>query len=172
MKLSQCLDRLEWVIRWAVIGLLAIMVGAIGSQVVARYVFNQALYWTEELGRHLMIWMVFLASVLCMRRGYHLSITLLAQRLRPRAGALLRLAVAVVMAVFLFLMVVYGWSLAQRTMVQRSSALHYPMGYVYAALPVSGLLMLVVNLELLVASGLAAFGKQSAAQADSTSARE
>jgi hypothetical protein len=91
-----------------VIALLAVMVAAIGSQVVARYVFNQALYWTEELGRHLMIWMVFLAAVLCLRKGYHLSITLLAQRLRPRSRALLQLAAAVVMGVFFLLMVVYG----------------------------------------------------------------
>ena len=158
MKLSRCLDAMEWTIRWAVILLLAVMVAAIGSQVVARYAFNQALYWTEELGRHLMIWMVFLASVLCLRKGFHLSITLLAQRLSPRSKALLQLGVAVVMAVFLFLMVTYGWTLAQKTMVQRSSALHYPMGYVYAALPVSGLLMLIVNLELLVKAAREAFG--------------
>lgn len=165
MKLSRCLDVMEGTIRWVVVALLAVMVAAIGSQVVARYAFNQALYWTEELGRHLMIWMVFLASVLCLRKGFHLSITLLGQRLKPRSGALLQLAVAAVLAVFLYLMVVYGWTLAQKTMVQRSSALHYPMGYVYAALPVSGLLMFVVNLELLVKAALDAFGKGRGPQA-------
>jgi TRAP-type C4-dicarboxylate transport system permease small subunit len=51
-------------------------------------------------------------------------------------------------------MVVHGWTLAQKTMVQRSSAIHYPMGLVYAALPVSGLLMFIVNLEIMVRTGL------------------
>jgi TRAP-type C4-dicarboxylate transport system permease small subunit len=56
------------------------------------------------------------------------------------------------------MMVVHGWTLAQKTMVQRSSAIHYPMGFVYAALPVSGLLMFIVNLEIMVKTGLELFG--------------
>jgi len=45
-------------------------------------------------------------------------------------------------------------------MVQRSSAIHYPMGYVYAALPVSGLLMFIVNLEVMIKAGLEFIGKR------------
>ena len=149
MKLTRCMDGLETAIRWTVVILLLVMVGAIGSQVVARYVFNQALYWTEELGRHVMIWMVFLASVLCLRRGYHLSITLLTQRLGPRVQAALQIVATLAMGVFFALMVLKGWTLAQKTLVQRASALHYPMGWVYASLPASGFLMFLVNLELL-----------------------
>jgi len=59
------------------------------------------------------------------------------------------------------MMIVHGWTLTQKTMVQRSSALHYPMGYVYASLPVSGLLMFIVNLEVLVKAGLEFFGKRA-----------
>lgn len=164
MKLTRCMDGLETAIRWTVVALLLVMVGAIGSQVVARYVFNQALYWTEELGRHLMVWMVFLASALCLRKGYHLSITLLAQRLSPRGQALLQLVASLAMALFFALMVFYGWSLAQKTMVQRASALHYPMGWVYASLPVSGLLMFLVNLELLAKSGAALLRRDAGGQ--------
>jgi TRAP-type C4-dicarboxylate transport system permease small subunit len=50
------------------------------------------------------------------------------------------------------MMFIHGWTLAQKTMVQRSSAIRYPMGYVYAALPVGGLLMLAVNLEMILKS--------------------
>jgi TRAP-type C4-dicarboxylate transport system permease small subunit len=156
--MTRYMDMLEAVIRWTVVSLLAVMVVAIGSQVFARYIFHQSLYWTEELGRHVMVWMIFLASVICVRRGFHLSITLLKEKLRPRRQALMQLVGAIVLAYFFYMMVVHGWTLAQKTMVQRSSALHYPMGYVYASLPVSGLLMFIVNLEVLVKSGLEFFG--------------
>ena len=149
---SQWMDGMQTTIRWAVIALLIIMVAAIGSQVIARYVLNQALYWTEELGRHLMIWMVFLASVLCLRNGFHLSITLLSQRLKPQGRVVLQILVSVILGYFFYLMVVHGWTLVQKTMGQRSSAIHYPMGCVYAALPVSGLLMFVVNFEIIIKS--------------------
>ena len=157
--MTRGMDMLEALIRWTVVGLLAVMVVAIGSQVFARYIFHQSLYWTEELGRHVMVWMIFLASVICVRRGSHLSITLLKERVRPGRQALMQLVASIVLAYFFYMMVVHGWSLAQKTMVQRSSALHYPMGYVYASLPVSGLLMFIVNLEVMIKAGLEFFGK-------------
>lgn len=149
---SRYMDGMQATIRWTVIALLISMVAAIGSQVIARYVFNQALYWTEELGRHMMIWMVFLGSVLCLRNGFHLSITLLSQQLKPQGRVVLQIVVSVILGFFFYLMIVHGWTLVQKTMVQRSSAIHYPMGYVYAALPVSGLLMFVVNFEMIIKS--------------------
>jgi TRAP-type C4-dicarboxylate transport system permease small subunit len=158
MNMTRYLDMLEALIRWAVVLLLVFMVAAIGSQVFARYLFHQSLYWTEELGRHVMIWMIFLASVLCVRRGLHLSITLLQQRLKPEKQLVMQIIGSAVLAFFFFMMVVHGWTLAQKTMVQRSSAIHYPMGFVYAALPVSGLLMFIVNLEIIVKTGLELFG--------------
>jgi len=158
--MTRVMDMLETMIRWTVVLLLAVMVAAIGSQVFARYLFHQSLYWTEELGRHVMVWMIFLASVLCVRRGFHLSITLIKERLSPHKQALLQLVGAVVLAYFFYMMIVHGWTLTQKTMVQRSSAIHYPMGYVYAALPVSGLLMFIVNLEVMIKAGLEFFGKR------------
>jgi TRAP-type C4-dicarboxylate transport system permease small subunit len=160
--MTRVMDMLETTIRWTVVLLLAVMVVAIGSQVFARYLFHESLYWTEEVGRHVMVWMIFLASVLCVRRGFHLSITLIKERLRPEKRALLQLVGAIVLAYFFYMMVVHGWTLTQKTMVQRSSALHYPMGYVYASLPVSGLLMFIVNLEVMIKSGLEFFGKRKA----------
>jgi len=154
------MDMLETAIRWTVVALLAVMVAAIGSQVFARYIFQQSLYWTEELGRHVMVWMIFLASVLCVRRGFHLSITLIKERLSRNKQALLQLLGAIVLAYFFYMMIVHGWTLTQKTMVQRSSALHYPMGYVYASLPVSGLLMFIVNLEVMIKAGLEFFGQR------------
>jgi TRAP-type transport system small permease protein len=158
--MTRYMDMLETMIRWTVVFLLFVMVAAIGSQVFARYLFHQSLYWTEELGRHVMVWMIFLASVLCVRRGFHLSITLLKERLKPDKQALMQLIGAIVLAYFFYMMIVHGWTLTQKTMVQRSSAIHYPMGYVYAALPVSGLLMFIVNLEVMINAGLEFFGKR------------
>jgi len=160
--MTRYMDMLETAIRWTVVSLLALMVVAIGSQVFARYIFHQSLYWTEELGRHVMVWMIFLASVICVRRGFHLSITLLKERLKPDKQALMQLVGAIILAYFFYMMVVHGWTLTQKTMGQRSSALHYPMGYVYASLPVSGLLMFIVNLEVMIKSGLEFFGKRKA----------
>ena len=132
--------------------LLAAMTVLIGSQVFARYLFDYPLHWTEELGRHLMVWMVFLASTICLRRGSHLNINFLEQRLGLKARMALGIFMTVLLGYFFYLMIVHGWTLTQKTMGQRSSALHYPMGLVYAAMPVSGLLMFLINLDNFVRS--------------------
>lgn len=144
---SRAFDALEYVLSGVVITILAVMVVLIGSQVVARYLIGIPLYWSEEVARHLMIWLFFIGAVIALRRGAHLGIELLPDSLPPMVAMALRALVLAILGVFLAMMTWYGWELATRTMVQRASALHYPMGYVYAALPVSGFLMLLVTLE-------------------------
>jgi hypothetical protein len=63
--------------------LLCAMVFTTGAQVASRYVLDLPLIWTEETGRHLMIWMVFLASTVIYRRGQHIAIDLFGARLGP-----------------------------------------------------------------------------------------
>jgi TRAP-type transport system small permease protein len=157
--MRRAFDLLDAAISRCAIVLLAVMVILIGSQVFARYVLNQALYWTEELGRHVMIWMVFLAAAVCLRRGFHLSITILAQRLSDTGRTVLRLLVGLTLAGFFMLMISEGYTLAAKTMVQRSSALHYPMGLVYASLPVCGVFLFLFNLEQLVGA-VRSFGRR------------
>lgn len=136
---------------FAVICLIT-MTALIGAQVFARYLFNHPLYWTEELGRHVMVWMIFMTSCICLRRGSHLNISFLEQRLSPRARMVLGLVMTVILGYFFYMMMIHGWSLTQKTMGQRSSALHYPMGLVYVALPISGLLMMLFNIEKMILS--------------------
>ena len=149
--------------------LLIAMVVTTGAQVASRYLLDIPLVWTEETGRHLMIWMVFLAAAVIYRRGQHISIDLLGQSLPPRGQAILALAVTIILGIFFYLMVHYGWELTNRTMVQRSSALRYPMGYAYAALPVSGALMLLFAVENVIKQ-VAAVARPPARDAEGASA--
>lgn len=130
--------------------LLCAMVLTTGAQVASRYLLDLPLIWTEETGRHLMIWMVFLASTVVYRRGQHIAIDLFGARLGPRGRAIIGIAITLLLAFFFFLMVRYGWELTTRTMNQRSSALRYPMGYAYASLPVGGVLLLLYAIENLI----------------------
>ena len=130
--------------------LLCGMVFTTGAQVASRYLLDLPLIWTEETGRHLMIWMVFLASTVVYRRKQHISIDLFGARLGPRGRAVVGIVITLLLALFFSLMIRYGWELTTRTMVQRSSALRYPMGYAYAALPVGGVLLLLYAIENLI----------------------
>lgn len=65
----------------AVIAMFALMVVVIFAQVIMRYVFNNSLYWSEELGKFLFVWISWLGISLGEREGEHIKITMLTGRL-------------------------------------------------------------------------------------------
>ena len=47
------------------------------SGVVARYVFNAPLVWSDELASILFLWLAMLGAVIALRRGEHMRMTAL-----------------------------------------------------------------------------------------------
>lgn len=43
-------------------------------QVIARYVFNVAVHWTEEVSAFAMVWAVYMGASLCVRERFHVRI--------------------------------------------------------------------------------------------------
>ena len=77
-------DGLLAVTRPIVMALMGLMTVNVLLGVFFRYVVGDALTWTEESSRYLMIWMGFLATALALREGGHVAMDLLLSRL-PRA---------------------------------------------------------------------------------------
>ncbi len=123
---------------------LLVMVTAIFLQVVARYVFNHALPWPEELGRFLFAWIVFLGTVSVLQADEMLSLDILYQWIPKKAGAVLKWIVSLVMLGFLLVMMKGGYELMVRQASQRSVGLEIPMGVVYLILPLGTFLMSLV----------------------------
>jgi len=126
--------------------LLAVMVMAIFLQVVARYVFNHALAWPEELGRFLFVWIVFLAIVSVMRADEMLSLELLYRWVPKKLGQILKLIISIACFGFLLVILKGGFELMIRQSSQISIALEIPMGVVYMVIPISTFLMAVALL--------------------------
>ena len=96
------LDRL---LGWISEGLAALLVAAeiliLLSGVVARYVFNAPLTWSDELASILFLWLAMLGATIALRRGEHMCLNTLVKRLRPGAQAWVQLAAELVVAAFL-----------------------------------------------------------------------
>ena len=65
---------------------LSIIAIAVFAQVVARYVFEVALHWTEETAAMCMVWAVYTGASLCVRERFHIRIMVAVQAL-PEAFA-------------------------------------------------------------------------------------
>jgi TRAP-type C4-dicarboxylate transport system permease small subunit len=120
-------------------------------QVLTRYVLKNPSSWTEELATFLMIWVGLLGASVALNRGAHLGIDYLVTKLSPRKALYVALFVFTSIAVFsLLVMVIGGSQLVLRTLItkQVSPALGLKMGYVYLAIPISGLFLVIYSIEL------------------------
>lgn len=123
------------------VALLFVMLGAVGLQVLMRYVFNDPLIWSEELARYAMIWLAFLSAALAMRERRHIALTGI---VNPK-GKWLATSIAVTTVVVVVVLVILGWQgwlMTIKTVHQVSPALGLSMSRIYVAIPISIVLML------------------------------
>jgi TRAP-type C4-dicarboxylate transport system permease small subunit len=128
--------------RWIVMFLLAAMSLIVFVNVVMRYVTDASIPWSEEVSRHMMIWLTFVGGGLVLRSGGHIAIDNLQDALPTASARAIRGIVLVLMIAFFSLLVYYGWNYASRTMMQTTAATEIPFGYIYMAMPIGCGLML------------------------------
>ena len=139
-KLSRFLNKAGELGVTVFIALLALVVLL---QVVFRYLLDLPLFWTEETARYCLVWASLLGAGVALKRGEHIAVTYLVERLpsgTARAVLILsRVCVGLILAVVLW----GGIQLVIVTHFQLSPALRIPMSIPYLAVPVGSFIMLV-----------------------------
>ncbi len=123
--------------------LLLIVVGLVSAQVVARYVFNASLTWSEEAARMTFVYLTFLGAALALGRGQNLRIELFVGSLSRRARLWLHLSLHVLSLAFVLVVLAYSIPLVQRLYPTPTPALQWSMVTFYAGIPVGSLAMIV-----------------------------
>jgi C4-dicarboxylate transporter DctQ subunit len=127
----------------AIVILFSVLIAAVFFQVVARYVFNQPPAWSEELARYCQVWIIILASSLCVRRGSHLAVDYLGRSLPPRLQRRLQGVIYALMGLYAAVVTVFGVRLMLVGHYQVSPALQINMSWVYLIFPMGGALMIL-----------------------------
>lgn len=140
--LNRIVDRIENV-AVTLLMLLATVLAMV--QVIARYVFNSSLYWSEELILYALITMSFLTASMGVRYAAHISVEALYAFVSPRMARVLQFVAAGLGLVFAGVLVWYGVRLTLNTsaMGQLSPAMRIPVAWVYAMIPLAGLFMVL-----------------------------
>ena len=133
--------------------LLGISVGVlivpVTLQMIARFTtLIPPWIWTEEMARFLFIWMVMLGAMIGVREGTHFDVDVWPE-LAPRTNAALRLVSMAFVLVFALVFVWYGVKFLQFGWNQTSELADLPMGWIFAAWPLTGLTWLVFGFERL-----------------------
>jgi len=141
--------------------ILAVMAGAVFLQVVLRFLGMTGIDGLEEVPRYLFVWLVLIGAASAMQRGQHTVLDYFVNRLGPRArAAVLVLTNAAGIVLFLYL-VWLSLVLVPNAQLQSSPGLGLPLGWVYVAVPVGSVLIVLPMLRNIVVAVRSAWPKRS-----------
>jgi C4-dicarboxylate transporter, DctQ subunit len=117
---------------------------ALFLNVILRYGFNYTLAWSEELVREVIIYTTFIGCAAAVKNRALIKVDALVQ-LVPKLKWPLTYVSDFSALVFAVLMIVYGWKMAamQVESDQSTIILQIPLVYLYAILPLMGVLMVL-----------------------------
>lgn len=147
---------LDPLLDFVIISAVMILVIDVLWGVYTRYRLGEPSRWTEEIARFLLMWVALLGTAAAFRENEHLGFDYLISKLDPGARRLTNVVSKLVTIIFVSLvMVVGGFVLVSETLEvnQLTPALEMKMGYVYLALPFSGLFAILYLFDQLL-SGL------------------
>ncbi|MCZ4314508.1 TRAP transporter small permease [Comamonadaceae bacterium G21597-S1] len=138
----------------------------IGWAVVMRYVFNAAPVWVDEVVGFLLVAIVMLAAARTLRRGEHIGVDLLVDRLSLPARRWTQAWSALAVAVVACVLIINGWgtaSLARMLGLVTEGNLEWPTWMLMLLMPVGGALLLLAAVEVFwrAVAGLPALGKST-----------
>jgi len=130
--------------------LLAIQVSVVLWGVFTRYAMGNQAGWSEELARYLLIWISLLGSAYAVANRSHIAISLLPDSLEGKRKRNMDRVIDVIILIFAVAVLIIGgvyfvW--LAFSLGQRAPTLDIPIGFVYLAVPLSGLLISFFQLK-------------------------
>ncbi|KNF09692.1 TRAP-type C4-dicarboxylate transport system, small permease component [Gottschalkia purinilytica] len=124
--------------------LLLFITALLFVNVVLRHM-GLALDWVEEFSRYGIIWITFVGSSICIYKGAHIGVDAITTILRDKGKNILSLITVIISIIFTLLLTIKSFYITKVVFEtgQVSSTLEVPMVYIYGAMPVGGVLMLL-----------------------------
>lgn len=126
---------------------LGLMILLVISQVLFRYIFKLPVAEVEEYARFSLIWAVMLGSTIAVRQKSHIAVEFFVEKFPAGVQRVFKAIAYVAYLIFMVILVVYGWILAQKGMTQISPSTQIPVGWIAMSIPISGLISLLYIFE-------------------------
>jgi TRAP-type C4-dicarboxylate transport system permease small subunit len=141
-------------LEWFTIFLFLALVFDVLWGVISRYVPGIVPSdWTEELAVNLLIWVSLFGAALTYREYGHLGVDYFVGKLDPSAQRWVAIVVEITVLIFAGFALVFGGSrLVAETLAanQLTPVLQWKIGYLYSAVPISGLFICAFAIEHLL----------------------
>ncbi|MDH3663019.1 MAG: TRAP transporter small permease [Alphaproteobacteria bacterium] len=141
-------DRLLAVCKWLITAIVAVLAAILITSVFYRYALNNAIAWSEEGSKYLMVWLTFLGAPIALRHAAHINIDLLVKLFPPRGRQAFYLAINLVIILTMGILLWKGWEFAELGARQVASSFNFSMVWMYVAVPIGSALTCLVAVEL------------------------
>lgn len=144
LKLSQMISRIndtiDRQISLFVVLLMMLLSLLLSVSVFYRYVLNDSIYWSNEVARYLLVYIVFFGATMAHKHKAHIRIDIVLGILSNKNKKSLEIMIGVLFLFFWVLVVVGSIKLLPLFAMQKTATLEIPFVYPFAALPLSALI--------------------------------
>jgi TRAP-type C4-dicarboxylate transport system permease small subunit len=143
-------DFVAALVRFVCIVLATALFVIIVVAVIGRYGFDEAVSWTEEVPRYLLIWISFLAGAVCVLRREHVGFDVLFNALPKRFRRVLGVFLNILVFAFGWVVFRYGIVFMQDFGSDLMETIPFTNYWYYPAMPVSGFLIMLFSIKTLL----------------------
>ncbi|WP_456276612.1 TRAP transporter small permease [Bacillus sp. AK128] len=139
-SIKKLLDKVLGTVSIFLFGFLVLLVT---WQVITRFVFNDPSVISEELAKYCFVWLVLFGAAYVFGERGHMAIEFIKDRFPLKLKVAVEVFIELVVIFFAALVLVKGgYSATTLAWTQVSASLGVPVGYLYSAIPVSGLFII------------------------------
>ena len=123
--------------------MLVIIVLVGSAQIFFRFALRSSLIWSEEFMRYMFVWLSFITASIAVREHKHISADFVTSFMPAKVNRVFYILTRIAMLVYFYFMIPAGFTLCAKTAHNRSTILPITWNFVYAALPVGMILMII-----------------------------
>lgn len=142
--------------RIALFAAIVFLVAAAGLtmwQVTTRFAFGRPSTWSEVIARSALIWSVFMGVSAAFREGTMIALEIIQRNLPRRLGLALYQVSMVLTLTFFSILFWQGWAMTLRVQRQTLAPLDFSIAWVYVALPVGSVFIIIAVLACMIRAG-------------------
>ena len=115
----------------------------LGVAVFYRYALNDSIYWSNEVARYLLVYIVFLGSTMAHKHKNHIRIDMIFTYISDKMRKNLDISIAILFIAFWVLIILGCIKLLPLFMMQTTATLQIPFAIPFAALPISAVIWIL-----------------------------
>ncbi len=140
---STICDTTDKIITILVVSLLFLLSLLLSLAVFYRYILNDSIYWSSEVARYMLAYIVFLGSTIAHKSKEHIRIDIIFPYISNKVKKFIELCIALFFILFWSIILWGSYKLFPLFLMQSTATLGIPYAYAFMALPISAVIWLI-----------------------------